>query len=350
VNSKPSSPWVGMLTKIWQRVLQRPSIGVEENFFDIGGSAVAADALFAEITQECGRELPSATIYHAQTIAALARLMEQPALPRFSPFVQMKAGRDTPPIFIAHGLSGSVQFFELASRIQTAQPVYAIQAKGIDGMEEPLERIEDMAGYYLDSIRELQPRGPYVLIGYSFGGLVAFEMAQRLSDQGETIALLTLVDAYPHPRYMAADQRLRLMAQRTRRRISEIIRRPGRDAISYVASGLERRLQTAGVRSRGDRITAASRVSLAETILRVKEKAYIALAQYRPRPYDGKINFVKSENDTYFPGDPAGVWDHLAAELEVETVPGSHLDMVTTHFESLAAVITRYVRGVQRRE
>jgi acetoacetyl-CoA synthetase len=350
VNPKPSSSLVGMLTKIWQRVLQRSCIGVGDNFFDIGGSAAAADTLFAEITRECGKELPSATIYHAQTIAALAGLMERPVLPRFSPFVQMKAGAATPPIFIAHGLSGSVQFFELAGRIQTAQPVYAIQAKGIDGLEEPFDRIEDMAEYYLESITELQPHGPYILIGYSFGGLVALEMAQRLAEQGEKIALLAMVDAYPHPRYMPVGQRLRLIAQRSRRRISEIIRRPSRDAIEYVASGLERRLQTAGVRRPGDRTASASRLSLAETISRVKEKAYVALTQYRPRPYSGKINFVKSEHDTYFPGDPAGVWSNLAAEFEVDIVPGSHLDMVTTHFESLAAVITGYVREVQHRE
>jgi acetoacetyl-CoA synthetase len=335
---------VEMLTSIWRGVLQRSSIGVDDNFFSIGGSASVADNMFAEIARECGRELPSATIYHAQTIAALARLMEQPALPRFSPFVQMKAGDERPPIFIAHGLAGNVQFFELAKNIQTRQPIYGIQAKGIDGLEEPLERVEDMAGHYLDSIKELQSHGPYILIGYSFGGLVALEMAQRISEQGENIAPLVLVDAYPHPRYMSAGQQLRLIAQRTRLRLSEVSQRSTHDAISYVVHGLERRLRTAGMRSHRNRIPAASRLSLAETILRVKEKAYVALARYRPRPYNGKMKFVKCEGDTYFPGDPVGVWADLAADFEVETVPGAHLDIVTTHFEGLTAVLTRYLR------
>jgi acetoacetyl-CoA synthetase len=345
VSPKPASTMAEMLTAIWLRVLQRSSIGVDDNFFNIGGNARLADMLFAEIAQECGRELPSATIYHAPTIAALVSLLEQPTLPRFSPFVQMKAGHEKPPILIAHGLGGSVQFFELAKRIRTGHPVYGIQAKGIDGMEEPLERIEDMATYYLDSIKDLQPHGPYILIGYSFGGLVVLEMAQRLSQGGENFGLLVLVDAYPHPRYLSASQRLRLIVQRARRHLSEMKKMPTRGAMAYFVRGLERRLRICGVDSRGNHPPGTSRLSFAQTTLRVKDKAYLALARYRPRVYGGKIRFVKSESDSYFPGDPAAVWADLAAEFGVETVPGAHLDMVTTHIDSLAAVLTRYVRG-----
>jgi thioesterase domain-containing protein len=88
-----------------------------------------------------------------------------------------------------------------------------------------------------------------------------------------------------------------------------------------------------------------SRLSLAQTTLQVQAKAYVALASYRPRPYSGKIKFVKSEGDTFFPGDPVPVWADLAPDFEVETVPGNHLDMVATQFESLAAVLTRYLQG-----
>src|ERR1700723_776119 len=118
-------------------------------------------------------------------------------LTRFSPLVLIKAGGETPPIFIVHGLSGFVQFRELADHIQTNHPIYGIQAQGIDGMAEPLERVEDMAQLYVETLQELCPYGPYILIGYSFGGLVALEMAQRLSGGGKKIALLALLDTYP---------------------------------------------------------------------------------------------------------------------------------------------------------
>jgi acetoacetyl-CoA synthetase len=183
-------------------VLNRPSIGIDANFFRVGGSVASADLLFAEIAQKLGWELPSATIFRAPTIATLASLLDQPELPRFSPFVQLKAGSQKTPIIIAHGLDGCASFSGLARRIQTDHPIYGIQAKGVDGLEEPQDRIEDMAQFYLDALNELQPHGPYILIGYSFGGLVALEMAQRLSEQKKDVGLLMLVDAYPHPRYL----------------------------------------------------------------------------------------------------------------------------------------------------
>ncbi len=338
---KPAPTMVEMLTPIWQRVLQRSSIGADDNFFALGGSLRSADLLFAAIEQECGRELPSATIYHAQTIAALASLLEQPALPRFSPFVQVKAGCEKPPILIVHGLAGTVPFFGLAQHIRTAHPVYGIQAKGVDGMEEPLACIEDMATFYLDSIKDVQPHGPYILIGYSFGGLVALEMAQRMTRNGENVALLVLVDAYPHLRYLSAGQRLRLIVRRAIR-IKGMKQRLTR-LISYVVRGLERGLRLAGFHRGGNRLPETSRLSFEQATLRVKDKAYVALARYRPQVYSGKIKFVKSESDSYWPTDPVAAWASLAAEFEFETVPGGHLDMLTTDFDSLAAVLTRYV-------
>jgi acetoacetyl-CoA synthetase len=342
--SATASPMVEMLIPIWQRLLQRPFVGIEDNFFDIGGNIQSADMLFAEIARECGREVPTATIFHAPTIAALASMLEQPAIRPFSPFIRLKGGKEHPPILITHGLGGRARFSELAKHIHTAHPIYGVQARGIDGREEPFDRIEDMAEFYLEALKELQPEGPYLLIGYSFGGLVALEMAQRLSDDGKEIGLLVLVDAYPHPSQMSGRQRLRLSLQRSMRHVSEMRRRPVPEAISYFTGGLKRRFALPGSQGRGSRPVPGSRLSLAQTTVQVKEKAYVALARYQPRPYAGKIKFVKSERDEYFPGDPVPVWANVAAAFEVETVPGTHLDMVTTHFAGLAAVLTRYLK------
>src|ERR1039458_426862 len=101
VRPKPASTTDGMLTPIWQSVLHRSSIGIDDNFFRLGGNLRTVDVLFAEIAQNGGQELPSATIFHAPTIAALASVLEQPSPPRFSPFVQLKAGTEKSPILIA---------------------------------------------------------------------------------------------------------------------------------------------------------------------------------------------------------------------------------------------------------
>jgi acetoacetyl-CoA synthetase len=274
----------------------------------------------------------------------VARLLEQPALPRFSPFVEVKPGSQTPPILIVHGLAGTVPFFELAREMATDDhPVYGIQAKGVDGMEQPLDRVENMATFYLRSLREIQPHGPYFLIGYSFGGLVALEMAQSLHEVGENVALLAFVDAYPETRYLLAGQRLRLRAQRMGSRISDLQQRSVRAGFLYVVRRLKHRLHTGGADDAGNLPSGASRLSFEHATLRVKEKAYVALARYRPQFYEGKIGFVKSLGDSYYPADPAAVWAKFATGFECDAVPGGHLDMVTGDIKSLAAVLTRYV-------
>jgi acetoacetyl-CoA synthetase len=339
IDLHPTPVTVELLTNICQSVLKRPAVRLDDDFFKIGGSVRLADLVFAEIAQKLGRELPSATIFHAPTIAALASVLDQAVLPRFSPFVQLKAGRQHPPILIAPGLDGRASFSGLAQLIRSEHPIYGIQAKGVDGLEYPLDSIEEMARFYLESLKDLQPEGPHILIGYSFGGLVALEMAQRLLKQRKQIALLVMIDAYPHLRYLSPAQRLQLGAQRAKRRILELKRRRIGEGLSYLREGIERRWHIAGVGTRSQ----ASHLSLEQTTVRVKRKAYMALGRYRPRPHSDKIKFIKSETDTYFPGDPVPVWAHLAGAFEVETVRGSHLNMVTTHFEGLAAVLTRYV-------
>jgi acetoacetyl-CoA synthetase len=338
VNHAPTAVSIDALTQIWQRVLQRSHISPEDNFFDLGGHDSLADGIFAEIAKVYGRELPSATICYAPTIAALARLLEQPALPRFSPFVQLKAGREKPPIIITPGVGGRASFSKLAKHIRTGHPIYAIQARGVDGMEQPLESVEDMADLYLDAFHKLERQNPSILIGYSFGGLVALEMAHRLSESGKHVTLV-LVDTYPHPRYLPTGQRLWLTAKRTKDRFSKMkmkqIRVPAASAPLIV--GLERD---------GTIPPEPSRLSFAQTTMRVKKSDLAALERYRPRFYRGKVRFVRPEANSYLPNEPIAVWKNLATEVEVETVPGDHVGMVETHFERLGAVLSRYVEEV----
>jgi acetoacetyl-CoA synthetase len=332
VNQTRLAVSIHALTQIWQRVLQRSPIDPEDNFFDLGGDDPLADGMFAEIARVYRRELPSATICYAPTIAALASLLEQTSLPRFSPFVQLKAGNEKPPIVIAPGVGGRASFSKLAKCIRTRHPIYGIQARGVDGMEEPLESVEDMAKFYLNAFYKLEPQGSCILIGYSFGGLVALEMAQRLSESGKHVALLVLVDTYPHPRYFPPGQRLWLTARRTADRLSNMFRIKTTSA-PFIG----------GPKGSGALPPEPSRLSFAQTTVRAKASDLVALERYRPRFYGGKIRFVKPEANSYLPNDPIEIWKTLATELEVETVPGDHLGMVETHFESLAAVLTRYV-------
>jgi acetoacetyl-CoA synthetase len=329
------------LTAIWERVLQRSPIGTEESFFDLGGNEQLAGLLFAEIAEVYGCRLPTATIDHARTISALSAILKVSAPPAFSPLVELKAGSEALPVFIVPGLGGTVvPFFEVANHIETKHPIYGIQARGIDGSSEPFTCVEDMATLYLDALTELQPSGPYLLIGYSFGGLVALEMAQRLSANGNDIALLAMLDTYPHPRFLSRRQRRLLITQRIRFHIEAMRRLPLPSALTYFLGKLKGRLDVTGPPNGGEYGPDTRKLSFVESSLRVKQKAYLALAGYRPRFYRGQITFVTAETKSYFlPQDPAEVWANLAEGFQLTVAPGNHIEMVTTRFEALGSVL-----------
>jgi len=260
-----------------------------------------------------------------------------------SPLVLVKQG-EGPPIVIAHGLAGTVQVSKLAASIDAPNPIYAIQAKGVDGAEEPLQRVEDMASYYMDAINDCCPDGPFIFMGYSFGGLVALEMAQRLQEKGKKILLLILLDAYPHPQFLRLPTRMTLLVQRMKAHGQHMLQMPARAGWAYFLKGVKRRLRLAPVHEPLPASTSAR-----ERILdNVKDKAYRAYTDYQPRFYEGKVSFVTTETKTFFPADPASAWKHLVADLEVEVVPGDHLNIMTTQFVSLAALLARYIHRADR--
>ncbi len=247
-------------------------------------------------------------------------------------------------MFLAHGLGGtSMDFYQLVKYIQTDRSIYGLQAKGADGVDEPFDRIEDLAQFHLDAIKELQPHGPYFLVGFSLGGLVTLEIAQRLKEQGEEIALLALLESYPHSRFLSLKERARLGIRLTTRRASTVGRLPIRDAISYIFRPSERGFY-ASRNANGNPNISQPGASFAPALQRARDCGYTAVARYRPSFYGGSIKFVRAEIITNFHKDPAAVWSRLAANLEVATVAGDHVGILATRYENLASVVTRFLR------
>src|SRR5438128_1674894 len=165
---------VELLLGLWQRVLQTDEVTPDSNFFDLGGDSLLALNLFLEIERATGRQLPITAIYDAPTVAEQALLLQDEQAPEFSPLVLLKSGNGSPPLFIFHGIGGTVvEFAQLGKLIEIDGAVYAVQAQGVDGSLPPLESVEEMAALYVDAIRAVQPNGPYRLCGYSFGGVIA---------------------------------------------------------------------------------------------------------------------------------------------------------------------------------
>jgi amino acid adenylation domain-containing protein len=192
----PRTPTESTLAQIWSEILNAEPVGIRDNFFDVGGDSLLAIRLINKINHQFQRELPLSSLFLNPTIEGLADSLESPTNSQeWSPLVAIKPGGKNPPFFCVHPIFGVIfPYCELAFQLGENQPFYGLQPKGIDGESSPLTRIEDMAADYIAALRTVQPKGPYFLGGWSFGGLVAFEMAQQLLAAGDEVALLAVLD------------------------------------------------------------------------------------------------------------------------------------------------------------
>jgi acetoacetyl-CoA synthetase len=342
---QPTSAMTEALIPIWERVLQQSPVGPDDNFFDLGGDSLSACTLFLEVEKLCGRKLPPVMIYNTPTVAALAAELERPSTPRLPPLVLLRKGSVEPPLFIAHGLGGSViDFYRLLTHIRCDRNVYGMQARGIDGVDEPFATIEEMAQYHLDAIRAVQPHGPYLFVGYSLGGLVCMEIAQRLTAAGEQVALLTVLDAYPHRSLLSSWQLFLLFSQLALRKVFSAI---GMSADEDQSTPEQLRAQMSAGRSAAKTSQAADAAAAMTPAMRhAAEMAREAIRNYRPRYYPGEVKFVRAAVLTDFPANAIAVWSPLVKTFKCETVSGDHLGMIAKYPEELGAVISRHLDEV----
>jgi phthiocerol/phenolphthiocerol synthesis type-I polyketide synthase E len=184
------------LAAIWQELLGLESVGLDQNFFDLGGDSSLAVRMFAEIEKAFGVKLPLAALYETPTIQELARVVRgETATSGWSPLVAIQPLGSRPPLFCFHGAGGNVLIYrDLSRHLGAEQPLYGLQAQGLDGSLPPLTAVEEMAALYVKEIRRVQPLGPYFLAGYCGGGTIAYEAAQQLQAAGESVPLLALFD------------------------------------------------------------------------------------------------------------------------------------------------------------
>lgn len=186
------------IATIWQDLLGVQQVRVYDEFFELGGSSLLALRLFSQIDQKLGKNLPLATLFEALTVEQLANLLrDEDWTASWSSLVKMQAGDSRPPLFLVHAAGGNVLIYrDLARHLGSDQPVYGLQAQGLDGEQPFLTTIEDMAARYVREVQTVQPEGPYFLGGYCMGGTVALEMANQLSALGQEVGMVACFETY----------------------------------------------------------------------------------------------------------------------------------------------------------
>ncbi|MBW4431896.1 MAG: amino acid adenylation domain-containing protein [Pelatocladus maniniholoensis HA4357-MV3] len=184
------------LAKTWENLLNTSHIGVTDNFFDLGGHSFLAIRLMAQIYDKFEHNLPLSILFENPTIEKLAAIVSQPS--RKSPnshLVAINSSGDKIPFFCIHGAGGNISpYFNISKRLGEDYPFYALEDRLEQDRPEVIS-VEETATRYLQEIRKVQPNSPYLLGGHCYGGVLAFEMARQLHNQGDTVGLLVVIDA-----------------------------------------------------------------------------------------------------------------------------------------------------------
>ncbi|ATB51485.1 MupA/Atu3671 family FMN-dependent luciferase-like monooxygenase [Corallococcus macrosporus] len=344
------------LAALWAELLKVPDPGVRDSFFSLGGHSILAVQLMAHIERLFGRRLPLATLFRAPTIEQLARELTREGEASRSLRVELQRGRDgLPPVFCVPGAGGNLIYFHaLVRHLGPARTVYGLQPIYTEALEEGTV-VEALATRYLAAVREAQPHGPYAFVGHSFGGVIAFELARRLRQAGETVALLGILDSVapvPRSQPLGADwdqaEWLRLIG-------SLLLRLYGKDvglsveALRALTPEAQVDLLMARMQACGLLPPEADRtqfLGFVRTFQADQQSTYVP-----PAPYPGPLTFFRAEvlHPDNLPVEelrwtldaPALGWERFTTEpVTVHVVPGDHLSMMTEpHVQALARVL-----------
>jgi len=341
----PRDEWERGLVTIWEEVLETRPVGAGDNFFDLGGHSLLAVRLMARIQQRFGQDLPLSILFQGATLEHLAGVLRQRTgtAPR-SALVEIQAAGRQPPLFCVHPVGGNVLCYaELSRRLGSDQPLYGLQA--LDPGDGAPPRLEEMAARYLAEVRRVRPEGPYLLAGWSMGGVVAFEMAQQLRREGQKVALVTLIDtsalAAPAPVLDPATLACLFASDLAGQMGIALALEPAELRPLPAGERLERVLDHA--RHAGALPPEVDAGSMARW-LALFESNYLAMLAYVPEPYPGRIALV----DASAGEGSAGFWAALAAQgADTLTLEGDHFNLLTApRIERLADFLRDRIAAV----
>ena len=332
------------IAQMWRELLAVQDIAPGDDFFALGGHSLTGVRLFAQIRKQFAVDLPLATLFQASTLAGFTAIVVKACelsvaqmqaasasgtatVPKWSPLVAICQGQaGHPPLFCVHAAGGNViNFKRLATELGPEQPFYGLQAQGVDGHRPALATIQAMAAQYVEAIRSVDPQGPYWLLGYSAGGVIALEMAHQLRQAGAEVALLGMIDTLSPEaaeRPIPLFKKLWLMRHWSLKFIRE--RSERRRQARLLEENLALRL---GDYSPGEPVT--------QDLIghHLFHHFFVALKLYRPKPYPGPMVLFKGASHLaempYLNAGPSLGWEkHIQGGIRQVTVVSHHASMM----------------------
>ena len=339
------------LAEIWAEALGVERVGVEDDFFDLGGQSIVATRLAARIRAELGHELPLALLLRASTVARLAEALAAGRAEVRPPLIPLNPHGVTRPLFLGPPGGGHVVcYHKLAALLAPSVPVFGLQARGIDDGQQPMATVEEIAAYFVAAARRAQPRGPYHLGGWSFGGLVAWEMGRQLAEAGDDVALVALLDTGV-PDGRGRDEELLDHAKVMQRIVADLA---GWGVAGAVRVGAIRHLPPReqaleAVRQVKVRSLGESRVDEILALTAVRRANLGALVSYRPPAWEAPLTYFRTAgSERALPRDNAvEFWQSRArGAFTLHRVSGSHGTILQSPYVSdVADRLAAAVRG-----
>lgn len=309
------------LVKLWEHLLEYSPIGIDDNFFEIGGHSLLVVRLMTQLEKELGKTFSLALIFHAPTIATMAAaLRDQGWKPSWSSLVPIRTAGKLPPLFCVHADGGAFFYTKFANYLSPQQPFYGLQARGLDGIQPPFTNIEEMAAHYLSEIRSIQPRGPYLISGFSMGGVVIYEMARQSLAAGDPAPLVVFIDA-PSPEYFE-EQATSFVSK-----LAGLSRFSLKDGIPHIWHRISQRFRWLSDEYQSQLLLRANQpLNPALRIHRVRKLNHKISDEYQPKPYPGPITILRaSEQIRHSNPDPTLGWsEFVPGKISDYVIPGDH--------------------------
>ena len=332
----PTTPLQKQLAEIWKSVLGISKVGIQDHFFELGGHSLLAVRLCSEIENQIGTRIPLQTLFQAPTIEKLSQEIESGKTPEdFQSLIEIQAGGEKQPLFFIHVLGAGLHFCRpLIKYLGGNQPVYGLSVHLLGGRLPTPNRVEDLAAHYVKEMRLIQPEGPYLLAGISFGGMVAYEMARQLLESGEKTAFLALLDTVGPGAVKSPSAGSRVSAH------WESLMDEGPayilNKLKWRLKRLQRSFQLVGFRIRRVYLDLYEKTGrpLNAGLRDFRARSYNkdAMERYVPRTYDGRMVLFRSHERILGVGvevDPELGWGKLVkAGVEVFEAPSGHLGML----------------------
>ncbi|GAB3921029.1 hypothetical protein GCM10028804_16200 [Larkinella terrae] len=352
---------VEWLRTTWSALLKVPDVGLDDDFFEIGGHSLLAFQLTTELQRQLGHAVSVGAVFANPTIRKLVIHLETAHPERiWQSLVAVQPKGRRPPLYCVHPISGDIGYaYQLVPYLSDDQPVYGLQAVGLDGRTEPFTSLEDMAAYYVKLILEQQPNGPYRLCGYSMGGIVAFEMAHQLKKIGKDVDLLALIDSYPvnphadNPNQIPMGQLLTYYYHYWRSLpkhpglLWRFFQKKAPLATRYFLNRLKNSLPVGASISSID----ASKIKSIQLGNRLVASSLLAYSKYLFKPYDGKVVLLRAAGNDNLVNHRHTVkfgWDRYARQgVDVHFIPGLHETLFADEgtIAKMGAVLTAYLKS-----